>query len=285
MWIPEIFSDGRASWWSECLGREREWRSTAFFHDALTLLNPEWSSSRRRDRFTDYLRTLASFDRVVSPSRTSADALKDFWGETSEEAKEVLVEAWPVSFQGKRQFSDLRIDRPSVLSVGTIEPRKNHLALLDAFTRIGKSGLKVRLHLIGRPVYPHATEVIAKFRQVRESGVELLWQERASDDELVAAYRSSWFTVYPSLAEGYGLPIDESLWHGCPVICSNDGAIGERAGHGGCFPTEVADAEAIAVAAERLLTERETLVRLIRQARQRTFGTWESFVNKLLVSD
>ncbi len=281
-WIPEIFPDRRVDWLRERMHREERPRAVGFFHDAITLEHPEWTPASRVPGFAGYLEGLALLDLVVAPSETSAGALRRAWKDGREAP--IRIEPWPVGIIGMRRNPDLNLERPTILSVGSLEPRKNHLRLLDAAVEVARSGLRFRLMLIGRPVYPYAKEVFAKFREARASGVDLTWAPEVTDAGLASAYAGAWFTVFPSLAEGFGLPVDESLWFGRPCICSGSGAVGERTGRGGCLTVDVERVEAIRDGMMRLLTERETLLRLIRQAQARDFPDWEGLVRRVLLS-
>jgi glycosyltransferase involved in cell wall biosynthesis len=102
------------------------------------------------------------------------------------------------------------------------------------------------------------------------------------DETLLREYRDCRFTVYPSLMEGYGLPIVESLLHGKPCVCGGNGALGEVARGGGCFIVDQAKADALAHGMRRLLLDRELYARLCAEARARKFRLWIDYIEKLL---
>ncbi len=82
------------------------------------------------------------------------------------------------------------------------------------------------------------------------------------DATLEEAYAAAAFTVYPSVAEGFGLPVGESVARGVPCICSGRGALGEAARGGGCLTLDTMDATSLESANARLLCspdERPTL--------------------------
>jgi glycosyltransferase involved in cell wall biosynthesis len=103
-----------------------------------------------------------------------------------------------------------------------------------------------------------------------------------NDETLHEVYRSCRFTVYPSLFEGFGLPIAESLWHGKPVVCGGNGALGEVACGGGCLIVDQTSAEALADGIKKLLVDRPLYARLRDEARARKFRSWADYTNKLL---
>src|ERR1051325_5807450 len=90
------------------------------------------------------------------------------------------------------------------------------------------------------------------------------------------------FTVYPSLMEGFGLPIAESLWHGKPCVCGGNGALGEVARGGGCLIVDQASTSALADGIKSLLQDRQLCGRLSNEARARKFRTWPDYVDKFV---
>jgi alpha-1,3-rhamnosyl/mannosyltransferase len=109
---------------------------------------------------------------------------------------------------------------PYFLFVGTLEPRKNLPALIDAW-RETYSETGAELWIAGRRR--------ADFKRMEElPGMKILGE--VPDSELPALYSSALAFVYPSLYEGFGLPVLEAMQCGCPVITSNDPAITEVSG-------------------------------------------------------
>lgn len=106
------------------------------------------------------------------------------------------------------------------LTVCTLEPRKNHAQLLDAFEGLWAKGSPVRLCLIGRIGWK-VDSLLARIREHPEWGRRLFMFNDATDAELVFAYRQARSLIFPSYIEGYGLPIVESLFHGLPVLASD----------------------------------------------------------------
>ena len=99
----------------------------------------------------------------------------------------------------------------------------------------------------------------------------------ANDELLWSAYRLARFTVFPSLNEGFGLPIVESISCGTPVITSAFGSMSEIAGDGGALLVDPRDDHALADAMRLLLTDEVELDRLSAQARRRPLRTWDTY--------
>jgi glycosyltransferase involved in cell wall biosynthesis len=124
--------------------------------------------------------------------------------------------------------------------------------------------------------------IVPQIRLLQAAGWPIRWLKHVDDRALHRAYRECSFTVYPSLQEGFGLPILESLWHGKPCVCGNNGALGEVAQGGGCFYVDQMNASSIADGMRRVLTERELYQRLCAEARARKFRSWSDYIDKLL---
>jgi glycosyltransferase involved in cell wall biosynthesis len=116
-----------------------------------------------------------------------------------------------------------------VLAVGTVEPRKNHTTLLDAFERVWHAEPDAHLVVVGRPGW-HNEAVIDRLRRHPEAGRRLHWFRAAGDDLLATLYRHARAVAVTSITEGYGLPVIEAMAHGVPVLSSDGGALVEAGG-------------------------------------------------------
>jgi len=138
-----------------------------------------------------------------------------------------------------------------VLAVGTLEPRKNLARARDAARLAG-----VELRVVGERGW---------------GGVDVDgWAGRVSDEELAALYRGARCLVYPSLYEGFGLPVIEAMACGTPVVTSAGGATEEVAG-GAALLVDPLDVDSIAAGIGEADQRREELVRLGLE-RTRAFG-------------
>lgn len=108
-------------------------------------------------------------------------------------------------------------DTPSFLMVGTVEPRKGHALVLDAFERLWASGELVNLVIVGR--HGWMSEVLGKrLRSKEASDGRLIWIEHASDEYLEQLYGAARALIAASEGEGFGLPLVEAARRGLPVI-------------------------------------------------------------------
>jgi glycosyltransferase involved in cell wall biosynthesis len=101
--------------------------------------------------------------------------------------------------------------------IGTLEPRKNHRAVLDAFQQLWRDGHNVELAFAGKLGWLPEAEA-QRIRRLKESEPRFTWLDTLSDSQIAETIRGSRATIYPALLEGYGLPPVESLALGVPVI-------------------------------------------------------------------
>lgn len=281
---PEIFSPAVARNLPALLARVPGPR-VAIFHDAIALRLPEYSPPKTVGRYPAYLQELLMFDGVAAVSRDAAAMLTDYWkwlGVTR--PPPVATLPWGIQLPTPPPLGRTTAPgaAPVVLSVGSIEGRKNHLALLEASELLWRRGLRFELRLIGLLHPQTGRAALDRLRELQGAGRSLHYDGPASETELHNAYRDCSFTVYPSLMEGFGLPVLESLGHGKPCICSAQGAVGEAARGGGCLKLETVDAPALADAIEALLSDADRLEALRAQARRRHFKSWTEYAQEFV---
>lgn len=279
--VPEIFSPAVAAALPALQSSVRG-PCVALFHDAIALRFPELSPPGTVTRFPAYLQELLAFDGIAAVSDDSRDALRDYWRWLGAAAPPP-VETLPLGIEdapGARPAP--AAEPPVVLSVGTLEARKNHLPLLEACEELWRRGVRFELRLIGLAQPQTGRAALERVRALQAAGRPLRYDGPVSDDALVAAYRDCTFTVYPSLVEGFGLPVLESLQHGRPCVCSARGALGESARGGGCLALDEVDARSLADAIGRLLADPAERTRLAAEAAGRPFRTWSDYARALL---
>ena len=139
------------------------------------------------------------------------------------QAKASADEAWP------SELDDLR-GKDFALYVSTIEGRKNHLYVVNAWRELMNEGVEVPdLVFVGRMGWRVAglMELVGSSRHLRG---KLRIVHDLSDGELDSLYRHCLFTTFTSFVEGWGLPVGESLAHGRPCVASNTASIPEVGG-------------------------------------------------------
>ena len=165
-----------------------------------------------------------------------------------------------------------------LVSVGRLEPRKNHLNLVRAYALLAVP--RPPLLIVGQRDFEH-DEAFAEVEKLGLSG-EITFLERVADAELPALVRHARVFVYPSYAEGFGMPVLEAMASGVPVVTSDTTALVEVAG-GAALTASPDDPKAIAAAIEQLLFDANLRRRLSAQglevaARHR----WDTAAKNLL---
>lgn len=168
---------------------------------------------------------------------------------------------------------------PVVLAVGSHEPRKNHLALLCAAEMLWREGLGFELVFVGGRAWRNE-RFERMTRQLQAAGRSVQMLTGVSDDLLWGLYRRATVVAFPSLNEGYGLPITEALCNGTPVITSNFGSMAEIAAAGGCELLDPRDDTSIAAALRRLLLDQRRYAELVGQASARTEVSWDEYARQ-----
>ncbi|MEO6876277.1 MAG: glycosyltransferase, partial [Opitutaceae bacterium] len=250
----------------------------AVFHDAIPLKFPQITWPQSVARHPGYMKMLARFDHVWAVSEASRAELTGFWqwqGLANVPPVEVL--ALGADFNGAPRVTSWVIEAgvvPQLLCVGILEPRKNQLLLLDVAEQLWTEGRRFELHLVGR-VNPHfGTPIVARIKSLRKKFPNLRYHETADDGALAALYRTARVSVFPTLAEGCGLPLLESLWQSVPCVCSDLPVLRENADGGGCWPVAVNDLPAWTEALRQILTDDVLLARLAQEAATRPLPTW-----------
>jgi glycosyltransferase involved in cell wall biosynthesis len=219
-------------------------------------------------------------DRVLVPSHASRDELFHFFPQTRQKIRVVSpgVPAFPPS-SGMEYLPP----KPYFLAVGTREPRKNLARVIDAFLQMETEGAPAHLVIAGGTGWKHH-RTDQWLRGMRAAGkkdrtVHLLGYVERS--QLPALYRDAVALVFPSVYEGFGLPILEAMSMGTPVVTANCSAMPEVCGNAAIQvnPFSVSD---IRGAMERLMIpENRKLLSERSQNRAKRFS-WEQSTERLL---
>lgn len=136
-----------------------------------------------------------------------------------------------------------KINKKYILSVGTIEPRKNFITLIKAFDHIKQknTAFDYKLVIVGRTGWK--SEAVYLEREKSPYREDILFTGRVPDDDLVQIYNQAELFVYPSLFEGFGLPILEAMSCGLPVIASDTSSLKEVTGGAGVLVSPDNDTE------------------------------------------
>jgi glycosyltransferase involved in cell wall biosynthesis len=172
------------------------------------------------------------------------------------------------------------LGRPFILNVGTLEPRKNLVTLLNAYAALRQHGVEHRLVIAGGRGWLYD----GVFQRVKELSLEgdVLFLGYVVEEHLPALYGLSDLLVFPSLYEGFGLPPLEAMACGTPVITSDNSSLPEVVGEAGLM-VPAQDQDALAEAMAMVLADSGLRKDLVRKGLSRaTQFTWQAAGEKLL---
>jgi glycosyltransferase involved in cell wall biosynthesis len=262
-------------------------RTLLTVHDLSFVRVPETASPRLKAYLDAVVpRSCRRADHILADSQATKDDLIALYG-LSPDKITVLLSGVDERF---RRVEDANVratvrekyavgQRPFIFAIGTVQPRKNYGRLIEALARLRAHGHDVMLVVAGGkgwledPIYK-TVDALKLREHVRFIGF-------AEDNDLPALYSEARCLAFPSLYEGFGLPILEGMACGTPVITANVSSMPEAAGDAALLvaPTDV---DAITAAIEQVLTDdtlRQSLVE--RGYKQATRFTWENSARQL----
>jgi glycosyltransferase involved in cell wall biosynthesis len=236
-----------------------------------------------------YFRTLLTrgiqhCTRVITVSEHAQSEIKHFLGERHLSKIAVIPEAARPEFAlactslFKQEVRE-RYHLPAryLLTVSTVEPRKNLKTLLHAYLLLKKClrDSCPPLIIVGRKGW-HYDDILSHMAELKNY---VYFPGHVADAELVALYQMATCLVFPSLYEGFGLPVLEAMSAGCPVITSNASSLPEVVGNAGLLVDPLNPAD-IAQALYTILNNDAMRLRLIQAGRlQAARFSWETTAN------
>jgi glycosyltransferase involved in cell wall biosynthesis len=232
-------------------------------------------------------RSVARAHHVLADSEaTRADLIELF--HTPPEKVSVLYSGVHASFQPVTNEIALSAVRarhglghaPFILAVGTLQPRKNYVRLIQAFASVSRLSPGLNLVIVGGKGWLYDSI----FAEVERLGLRqrVVFPGFVADQDLPALYSAARVVAYPSLYEGFGLPILEAMACGTPVVTSTAACLPEVAGDAALLvpPTEV---DALATALDRALRDAGLRADLVRRGLERASQfSWENSARQLL---
>lgn len=239
-------------------------------HDLTPLTHPEWHRKRTVAAFVPWIeRTIQGAERLIAVSRATAADLAALFPETAgrvdvvENGVEARFRPAPEDAAAGERRAMFARGRPYILFVGTLEPRKNVLRLLGACERLWRKRPESPDLLLaggaGWKSEPLLARIAASpFRD------RILRAGYVRAEDLPDLYRGAEIFCYPSLAEGFGLPVLEAMACGVPAVISRAPALVEVAGDAALAVSAEDEAE-LAAAIERLLVDEPLRCELSRR--------------------
>ncbi|HSF18145.1 MAG TPA: glycosyltransferase family 1 protein [Vicinamibacteria bacterium] len=257
-------------------------------HDILFETHPQLFVGAFSRRSVALIRRSARRARVVlTVSEYSRRAIIERYGLSNER---VVVTPNAVDPTRYRPQSDIESDlearyglrRPYVLNVGRLEPRKNLERLIRAFGRVRERiDPSLVLALAGDRDFGYET-TLSEAARLREGAAR--WLGPVDDEDLPSLYRGATALAYPSLAEGFGMPVLEAMACGIPVLTSPRGALPEVAGDAALM-VDPEDEEALAAGLEKIHSDESLRKGLIARGLARARGfDWEESARRTLAA-
>jgi len=211
-------------------------------YDLLCIQQPEHFVAGAAEAFSPWLQVVGESDGAVCISKATADALAEWMrGKTWRRLRPFNIQ-WhhigadldkPAGSRGlpanAEQILAILRQCPSFLMVGTLEPRKGHAQVLDAFEQLWQQGMDINLAIVGKQGWM-VEDLVERLRSHPELNKRLFWLEGISDEYLEKVYAASTCLIAASYGEGFGLPLIEAAQHKLPIIARDIPVFREVAG-------------------------------------------------------
>ena len=232
----------------------------ATLHDVTFLKFPRWFSF---EVVLFYKLTIPIFTRkakhVVTVSEFSKREISNYLNVASEKITVIHNSVNFLQHDTPPKFN--LVEENYILAVGSLDPRKNLIRLMEAFGRMKKFE-KLKLVIIGDEKKIFSVPDYSEFRS--ES---ICFSGYLSDEQLMSAYAGASLFVYPSLYEGFGIPPLEAMHYGCPVVCSNVASLPEICGDAALY-IDPLDVEDIVEKMTMILTNKTLKINLIKKGKK-----------------
>jgi glycosyltransferase involved in cell wall biosynthesis len=207
-------------------------KTVVTIHDLIYLRYPDYYTKIDRNIYDRKFRHACRVaDLIHAISEQTRQDLIRYFAVPEEKIKVVYQAINPIFFEqkepeAKKQLQEkYQLPERFLLTVGTIEPRKNLLALLEGMVA---SQIKVPLVVIGKPTSYQPK--VQSYLEANPEWLQVIFLSGVEDSELAVFYQLAEIMIYPSLFEGFGLPVAEAQASGCPVITSDASSLPETGG-------------------------------------------------------
>ena len=214
--------------------RDRGVHTSTLVADVMPTQFPQWFDAGQIRLFSTFmeahLRYSEKFVCISESSRRDVLALAERLGIDRELDTSVITMG--ANFQRADDHLPLPAEAPVgryLLSVATVEPRKNHRLLIAAFDRLASLHPDLGLVMVGKAGWM-TDDLQAMMRNHPDQGGRFRWLDKVDDRLLDALYRHAFLAVQPAFYEGFGTPVIEALGNGVPTLSSTGGALPEAGG-------------------------------------------------------
>jgi glycosyltransferase involved in cell wall biosynthesis len=288
--VPEVITEIQRNARLLSLATHSGLRTVLIGYDCIPFVQAETAGPGMPGAFAKYLASASRMTLVATDSRAAATEYggwRSMLAAAGIEGPRIVpvplaVEAGQAEprFELSARKQLLSGDRPMVLCVGSHEPRKNHGVVLQACELLWREGLDFSATFIGGNAWS-GDEFHTRLVRLRRLGRPVQALSSVGDATLWWAYRLARLSVFPSLDEGFGLPVGESLACGTPAVTSNFGSMAEIAADGGCLLVDPSDPTEVAASIRSLLVDNAVHARLVAEAAARSPRSWSDYTAEL----
>lgn len=258
-------------------------------HDMIPLLHPEWFK-QTEDTVRQTIASIPEDGHVITVSQATKDDFCNYTGIDPDRVTPILLAASPELFYPETRTERIETvrkefglgEQPYLLSVATLEPRKNIDHLIRSFVRLINSGElpdEVNLVLVGTKgwLFDSIMQELEHNESIRS---RIIVTGFVPDEHMAALYSGALAFIYPSLYEGFGLPPLEAMQCGLPVITSNVSSLPEVVGDA-AIQVEPTDADALCQAILTVVNDIDVRQQMaVRSAARAKLFSRERFVQE-----
>ncbi len=253
-------------------------------HDTSFIRYPQFTERKNLKYLHNNIRhTLIKADAIITISHFSADELKAIFPESANKVYVIYpgtdhFQNIPSKEKIEKVCSKYKISKPYLLNVGTLEPRKNQMLLVDIIEKMSDDFQLVIAGMRGWK-YERILEKIYNSK----SKAKIIYLEYVPEDELKALYAGASLFVFPSLYEGFGFPPLEAMAYSLPVVAAKCGSLPEVLGNAAFFVDNTDTADVWVEAIEGLLQNEQQKQVFIQRGLERVkIFKWEQTANETL---
>lgn len=261
-------------------------KNFAILYDMIPVIYPEYFQEDARENFSYNIDVFRKADNVFSISEASRVDLIRLAGVNPQKVSLMSIDISPVF--GPRSHFDVENVKtlygltraPYILTVGTLEPRKNHRRTIETFSKICEANVaNCDLVIVGNRGWD-VDDLLRDASPRTRSKIHLL--HSVPNEDLSAIYSGALFLAYPSLYEGFGLPILEAMACGCPVLTSITSSMPEVAGQAALF-VDPEDGSSLLKGFQELIRNAALRERLVAEGFKRRHSfSWKLSAHRVL---
>jgi len=246
--VPEVFFDPARIDFYRAVLKDSWFRLAFIVFDVLPLTHPSAFPAGSAEAYLRYASVVACCRNLAFISEATGAAFRQRFGGNAQ----VVLPLGSDALRRERAADKRLPGQPTFVVLGTIEPRKNHLLVLEAFGQVWREFPQTQLVFAGRMGWLSDQDK-ARIERARAEHPQLTWHEHVDDRLIHGLLERATATIFVSEGEGFGLPPVESLWAGTPCIAGPGIPSLQALGGQGIHTLPALSSEALAEAAKRFL--------------------------------